>query len=651
MNCSNNNNCGCNHTPCSGINDCACKIFLSSDCINDVKAEFECLSISSNLTLTQTLEAMDSQICEKFETVTNYFTLLNVGSGVGVYKGVNLLGQKELKSLASLSNLLTITSNTNTIDFNFNTSNLNTYIQANQKTYSVESLGSGAIVYKTQVVTGNDTKFQFKSLIHTDQGGEGESVVRDLQVNTNDITLRTKKIKSDTLTISATDTEISIEQPEISDIPNFIVNSAYTGTESTGVASKPFKTIEDAKTAYIGTGDAQDPEFKNANITVQRGTGYTYTGNLNLNMGTGTLILEEGTSVTSNPASGDWLCDFDTLSSTEPSSLNILLKDNALLTLVKSGFRNGGTSVNNSAFVDNRSITISGNGTIFQSTNNNSSVLYTILESNFVTTDTLKNDSFEVFNIKGVSLYSLTQQIYKIGGNSTFILDGVTFQSFSTNSALKLFNQIGGSIRITDCQFDLLNASLNIVFSLTKNTGIPCSLNAVNAVVNGSLTTLFQNENTNQSTVTVKNIKTQFGTITNIAKSPNVLWTNFIAYNCIFDTGVVDQTQVDLTANNTISTTNIFNSKVIESLQIFGSRALAVVGGLQKGNAFINRKTILTADFIEDEEYQISVLGTGVNWTSIGAASATVGLNFTYNGVTVVGTGGEAYAHRRDILI
>lgn len=637
--------------PCTTTNNCACEVYLTSDCINNVKAEFECLNISNGLSLTETLEAMDEQICVKLDTVTNYFTLINLGTGEEIYKGVNNLGQKEFKTLVKTGNLITINSDDNTVIIGLDEEALNTFIEANQKLTVVSNAGTtGETLVKTEVVTGDTTTYPIKRLSHSAQDGGGESVVRDLQVNTDDLTLRTKKLNSSTLTITSTDEEVLIDLVETSDIPRFIVNSAYTGTEELGTLNKPYKSIESAKIAYIGTGDAQEPQFKDGEIIIQKGNGYTHTGDLVLNTGTGSIIIEEGTFINAN-TTGDWLCDFDTLSETESAFFRIIIKEGAVLQLNKNGFRNKGTSVDNSAFTDSKAIFLSGSGQIYQATNDNSTISYTILESNFVTTDTFKNDSFEVFNIKGVKLNALTQQIYKVGGNSITIFDSVEFISNSTNLSIKVLNQIGGSIRNNNYTFNFLNSNLTTIFSLSKNVDIPCFLSLVDGIVNTNCVNLFQNETSLQATVNVKNLKTQFGTITNIAKSPNVMWIGFGIYNSIIDTGVVDQTQVDLTAGNTISTTNIFNSKVVESLQVFGSRALAVAGGLQKGNAFINRKTITAGSFVLDEEYQISVLGTGVNWTSIGASSATIGINFIYNGVTVTGTGGEAYSHRRDILI
>lgn len=63
------------------------------------------------------------------------------------------------------------------------------------------------------------TTYPIKRLIHSEDG-EGESVVRDLQSNTDDITLRTKKIKTDgSLVVTSNEKEIIISAPtNLSDI-------------------------------------------------------------------------------------------------------------------------------------------------------------------------------------------------------------------------------------------------------------------------------------------------------------------------------------------------------------------------------------------------------------------------------------------------
>jgi len=83
-------NCGCtqNTNPCTA-SVCACPVYISSDCVNNVKAVFNCSNIASGLTLTQTLEELDIYICDKFNQLASRFAIVNIGGGAEIYKGVN----------------------------------------------------------------------------------------------------------------------------------------------------------------------------------------------------------------------------------------------------------------------------------------------------------------------------------------------------------------------------------------------------------------------------------------------------------------------------------------------------------------------------------------------------------------------------------
>ena len=507
--------------------------------------------------------------------------------------------------------------------------------------------------------TGNDVSIVSNNIVidpkaGTNLGASGQIIYKGINATTK--IHEFYKIDSDDFVISLDSNIVSINNPVISDSPRFYVNSGYDigGTApETGSPSKPYKTIQGAITAYIGTGSAQTPQFINGDIIIQKGVGYTFTGSFAINTGTGSIILEEGCSILSSPASGDWLCDYDTLSTTASALLNIVLNANSLITLTKSGFRNKGTSINNGAFTDAKQINISGAGQIYQNTNDAVTVAHTIIESNYVTTDTFKNDSASTFNVSETLLFALTQQIYKVGGNSTLIFENANLRSgipnVNTNVALKAFEQIGGQIRRISCSVNFVNNSTRAtVFSMTKNASIPCQLFTIDEFIQGNCVTLFQNENANQSTVDIKNTKTLFFTCTNIAKSPSVLWTGCAIFNSIIQDGAVDFTQVDLTQANNISSYNIFNNNSVEILRVFASRALAVAGGLINGDKFINRKTLTAGSFVIGTEYRILTVGS-TDFVAIGASANTVGINFTAAGA---GSGtGTAYQYSLDVII
>ena len=324
--CIQNNDCGCNN-PCPPEN-CACPVLLSSDCINNVTEDLECSGIDKGQTLTEVLVQLDAFICEKFNQTVAYFTLLNVGTGAEVYKGVNGVGNKLIRKINKVGNLITVTQNTDDISISIDETALGTFIEANQKTTVGIQLEPSDTdnknVYKNTTVVGDVSTLNFRSIVSTDG-----SVVLTETASTIDITL-----------------------PIIEDlsIPNFIVNSAYTGTEELGTISKPFKNLPQALTAFVGTGSNINPQFPNAVITIQKGMGYVFTGNLNYNKLT--IVWEEGVDFTSNPSTGDFLLDYDTIVGTQELNINLTIKEGTSIKLLKSGFRNAGTSDATNSFAN-----------------------------------------------------------------------------------------------------------------------------------------------------------------------------------------------------------------------------------------------------------------------------------------------------------
>lgn len=221
-NCNNTTNCGggcLGQTPCVQT-DCSCAVQLNSDCVNNVTAEMSCSGIGQGQTLTAVLEQLDAFICTKFNQTVAFFTLINVGTGSQIYKGVNGTGQKEIRSVITTGTLLTNAQNTNDITLSINEANLVTFILASQKTYSVANVGTGAQVYKDLTVVGNNTQFNLKKLKST---GASVTITEttneinfevDAPIDTN-ITAGTNVTVTETtphnFTISSTDTIALLE--------------------------------------------------------------------------------------------------------------------------------------------------------------------------------------------------------------------------------------------------------------------------------------------------------------------------------------------------------------------------------------------------------------------------------------------------------
>lgn len=247
------NNCG-EVKKCVSLN-CGCQALISSDCVNEVTETLVCSNIIKGQTLTEVLVQLDAYICDRFLSFENFIKLVNIGDGVGIYRGDNLLGKKELKSLKN-SGLIDIIESGDTItsggltvgrkyqidvlnagdDFSnvgfvtlgvpftatgitptvwtnatvvqrtdvtitiaVNEAAMNTFIEANQKTTTVENVGLGDTLVKAPVVVGDNTEYDIKTL-KLSSVGAGAEVVKEIDSITSadelDFKLKTLKLSS-----------------------------------------------------------------------------------------------------------------------------------------------------------------------------------------------------------------------------------------------------------------------------------------------------------------------------------------------------------------------------------------------------------------------------------------------------------------------
>ena len=577
------NNCDCKK--CFNDNICdECKVRTTTNCIT-VNNELPNIGSDAGEVLTTVLEMIDDQLGNPPVVPAVYIE--NIGTGSELYKGMSNLGYQQFRTLLSGTEELTIVEGTNEITFNVDLPAPPTI-----PTYSASNAGNlGIGVYKNNTVVGNNTQFNFKNIVATNTGATGTELLNAVSDTSDNITISAKKIASDSLIITESAGIINIETPTIVDIPRFIVNSASQAPTEDGTLSKPYKTVQGALTAFVGTGTAISPQFAGAEIVIQKGVGYNFTGNFNYN--NVTIILEEGSSINSNPSASDYICNYDALADV-PLRLQVILKDKASILLNKSGFKNSGTTTATSNFSNTKSIEISGTGSIVQVSTSVVSNIYSILESNYTSTNTFNNDGATQISVSGITLLTNTQSLYKIGGNSRIFIDRVNLGiqgATSLPTSTQFFSQLGGISKISDSNLEIISVlpiTLDRIFTVSKSASINTNLILNNCKISGKMVTLFENMSALQPTVQAVATRTEFFQCTNIAKSSSVMWTQCLLFNNIFVTGIPDFTQIDLTAGNFYSTYNIFNSNVSESLRVFSSRASAVSGGLKKGDKFIN---------------------------------------------------------------
>ncbi len=670
--------------PCTTNNDCACEVYLTSDCVNNVKTEFECLDIATGLSLTETLKAMDEQFCVKFDTITNYFTLINLGTGEEVYKGVNNLGQKEFKTLVKTGNLITITSDANTVIIGLDETALNTYVEANQKLTVVSNAGSsGETLVNTAIVTGDTTNYPIKRIIHSAQNGSGESVVRDLQVNPNDLTLRTKKINSSTLTITSNEdnTEVLINTPTSATIPALYVNNLYVPTEAeflagntkgNGSLAKPFTdtvtayvagvptiapntAIQNALDAYVDVangGTRLTPQKIGQKIIVQNNNGLGYNTPENFSYNGLYLKLEENVNTTTT----DWVIDMDNplYFPVNNSRFIIEIAENKSLDFSQSiGFRNSGNTDNTAPpFQTQRVGGFLGEGTLYTSYNG-----VDVLNRYIFNGEGNNNDSSLHFEVR-CKVRADYQGVYKTKNRMRIdfhnqIQSGVYLGT--VNIALKAFHMEGGQIRFYEkgaigisaetsgrtygLTFEPIGAGIgNTRFQLNSATVAGNCNYAFAKLNNEAVEFIAYNSPSGDgfSTTLPGNPTPMAGLFQNLGVTP---WSVNFKNNVFSYTGV-DFTKVDFTQGNGVSSVNSIGNFLIESLVSYPSKAVAKASGLPVNSKFLKRVTVNAVDLIAGVEYKVATSGS----PSLG----TVGSYFTATG-SETGTG-TAYLETIEIL-
>ena len=155
----------CNQCP---PETCDCPILgLSTDCSTFTGDDIECDSIvvvAKNTILSDALANIVSWSCTKFSGIEKFFRIINTGTGAEIYSGANLLGEKKLRKLKSTSPVITVIQNTDDISLGVDSTSLDSFIEANQKTYSISNLGTGAQVYKDSTVVSNNTQFNIRKI-------------------------------------------------------------------------------------------------------------------------------------------------------------------------------------------------------------------------------------------------------------------------------------------------------------------------------------------------------------------------------------------------------------------------------------------------------------------------------------------------------
>lgn len=201
----------------------------------------------------------------------------------------------------------------NSIDYSNKTYNFFLKTTVTQE-FSVENLGEGAGVYKETEILPSEKKFKLKSL-KASNVGDGIGVFNDIKTSDeNVLEFRYKSLKTNTLDITEADGVISINTPPVFSGKDYYVNPAYSGTEL-GTPSKPFITLDACIAKILDTGGEnyakwEDRGGETIRVIIQGAT--TATQNLAINRVTYILDgFEKGASITTTNL--DYILDMTVL--------------------------------------------------------------------------------------------------------------------------------------------------------------------------------------------------------------------------------------------------------------------------------------------------------------------------------------------------
>lgn len=257
--------CNCGNTittssVCSSCvpNDCACPIKdLSTDCIQYTGEDLPCTEIKEGTLMTEAFSQIDTYLCDLSTQLANSFSLISVGAGTRVYKGVDGIGRKEIRSIKTTNPILTsgLSLDNKEVEIGINTTVLGQFVQANQITYAAANIGTGSSSYKNSTTVGNNVTFNFRKIKSTDSRVTVTEGISDIDI-----------------TLSSTIPTVS---GSVNYIPRFTPNGTTLGNSI--IYQDPF-------TNYVGINQTNPAKILDVNgdiqvnlLTVGRGGGDNYT--------------------------------------------------------------------------------------------------------------------------------------------------------------------------------------------------------------------------------------------------------------------------------------------------------------------------------------------------------------------------------------
>ena len=484
--------CNCNTPSPCGNN---CKVNSKDVCYTGI--DLTCIDIfPSSHTVENYLIKIDEILCQLLNTANlNYgiltlnangfevgtFTALgatdtifninldNVGLGAQVFKSYNpLTDSHELKSITKTGDLIVVTENPDDIEITIDEDELNNFIEANQKTYTIDNIGAGEGIYTPpDDIVGDNTDFNLKSLLLEDAETTGTSLVEGIDTSVPDeLSFKIKTLDSETLVFdTGTPGKLKINTPPLASDLDFYVKqdapvtyldwlrantSDNLGTpvpgyqyKGRGTIAKPFvdttvytlgsplvpavvtpnTSVQNGKTAYIGLGTFLSPQFGGRRFRIlASATQHVFQDSLNVNGLV--LTLETGAELyhlpTITTGEDSWLINLDhsSIGVDDILGVTVELASGSILTLTCNGFKNKGTSIGTYSFITSKQIVIRSEGNIHQNRTietGDTAGEFLMIDTNSVSTPGFTNDGNALISVIGGRLLSTINPIFKGG--------------------------------------------------------------------------------------------------------------------------------------------------------------------------------------------------------------------------------------------
>lgn len=551
----------CNN--CREVQHCECQVKdLATKCIMYEGSYLENLGIDRYTNLTDVLKIIDLHIKELKETeqASNISTVINVGEGAEIFKTIDSLKRIQLKTLSEGGDIINVIEGDEEITIEADENVIRQLIsEVAPKNITFSYSPESVVASET-----DDRTLTFRDIV----AGEGIGINRtptSIEVYSE---VQVPNITSNTLQVTTEGETVRVEVME-DGVPKIFVNSLYTGSVSNGTESNPYKTLNQAIQAYIGSGSSTQPELQGTQIIVKRGS---YTTPSSMMVKDLHLIIRDGAIVSDNFTTGITF-DFDSLPS-DVSKFNILIEceGSGVFRYSRQIMKNHGYNqgVSDNTWVG-RNLTLK--DVSLRPNNNNS---FTLFQSGNSETWTHNNNQAPL-TIRGGEIRGNSNiRIFDFINTKDTVIKGTSIRFNDPNSPINNDKHLGVFsgvyVRFEDCHFHGFEANTNGIFRLVKteemSPDIQRKIEFKNCIFEGRATRFFV-VSSNAPELIIQRASSfyqEFGKLIHSESGLPVTQTTIVESYFTSPKG-----DVDLTRGNTQSVTNYFSGKITESLIKSGS--------------------------------------------------------------------------------